>query len=61
MCSDKISNISKTNGGDNNDNINNLFWGDYDTYCSFIKENIFNQTKFLKTKMKTINSYLNKN
>jgi serine/threonine protein kinase len=32
---------------------------EYDSYCSFIKENIFNQSEFIRNKMKTINNYLN--
>ncbi len=39
---------------------NNVFIGDFDNYCSFIKESIFNQSKFLKNKLKSINNFSNK-
>jgi hypothetical protein len=33
-----------------------IFIGDFDNYCSFIKENLFNQSKFLKNKLRSISS-----
>jgi len=42
------------------DHAGNPYWGDYDNFCSFIKESIFNQADYLKVKLKSLNSYTNK-